>query len=178
MTKKEKMEVALGYASESMSNGECPIGAALFLDDELICGCGSCGETKMVFLAHAEMNVLMQADRMAYSVADRKRMQLYTTLEPCLMCMGAALSFYVGEIVYALESEIDGAVLLVCDYMKTHEVKEISSYSLPAITYGVHREKSILLLEKFALAYPGSPAADFCRSVASTARRRDNLHTT
>ena len=178
VTKNEKMAIALDYASESLLNGECPIGATLFLDDELIYGCGSCGETKMEFLTHAEMNVLTYTDKKGYSVSDRKRMQLYTTLEPCLMCMGAALSFYAGEIVYALESKIDGAVSFVRDYMTVHDVKEIVSYELPVITHGVCREKSILLLEAYALRYPDGPTAGFCRAVTKAAHRHENPHNT
>jgi tRNA(adenine34) deaminase len=173
MTKREKMQTALGFAADSLKNGECPIGAALFLGDELICGCGSEGETKNRYLTHAEMKVLWEADRRGYGVPDRKRMQLYTTLEPCLMCMGAAMSFYLGEIVYALESEIDGAVFLTRETMKTHEVQEIPSYTLPVLTAGILRLESLLLLESYAEAYPDSPSAGFCRTLVQQARRRD-----
>ena len=35
---------------------------------------------------------------MRYPLNKRKEMQLFTTLEPCMMCLGAAMSFYIGEI--------------------------------------------------------------------------------
>jgi tRNA(Arg) A34 adenosine deaminase TadA len=34
----EKMRLTLQLAEEAMSNGECPIAAAVFLDDEMIAG--------------------------------------------------------------------------------------------------------------------------------------------
>ncbi len=164
------MRIALEYARDSFDRGECPVGAAIFLDDELIFGCGSRGETKNSFLPHAEMNALWEADRRGFTVFERKRMQLYTTLEPCLMCLGAALSFYIGEIVYALESRIDGAVCFARAYMAGREVREIPSYSLPLITGGILRDKSLELLRDYAALHPDSPSAEFCRALTGEVR--------
>jgi tRNA(adenine34) deaminase len=168
MTKTDKMKIALEYAHDAFNNGECPVGAAIFLDDELIFGCGSMGETKNHFLSHAEMKALWEADKKGYTVFERKRMQLYTTLEPCMMCMGAAMSFFIGEIVYALESKIDGAVSYAQAFVAGHEVKEIPSYGLPVITGGILRDKSIELLSDFVRLYPDSPSAEFCRSLINS----------
>ena len=65
------------------------------------------------YLVHAELNVLLEADRRGYSIPERKKMQLFTTLEPCLMCYGAAMAFFIGEIYYALEAPDDGATRLI-----------------------------------------------------------------
>jgi tRNA(adenine34) deaminase len=158
MTKADKMKIALEYAHDSCNNGECPIGAAIFLDDELIFGCGSQGETKNIYLSHAEMKALWVADAKGYTIFERKRMQLYTTLEPCLMCIGAAMSFYVGEIVYALESKIDGAADFVRAYIAGHKAEGMPSYELPIITGGILREKSLELIRSFTALYPCSPS--------------------
>ncbi len=165
MTKADKMKIALEYAHDSFNNGECPIGAAIFLDDELIVGCGSQGETKNIYLSHAEMRALCAADIRGYTIFERKRMQLYTTLEPCMMCIGAAMSFYLGEIVYALESRIDGAVDFAKTYMAGRTVEGLPSYELPVITGGILREKSLELLRSFADLYPYSPSSEFCRTL-------------
>ena len=50
----------------------------------------------------------MQADASIEWCARREAV-LYTTLEPCLLCMGAAMSFFLGRIVYALAAPADGA---------------------------------------------------------------------
>jgi deoxycytidylate deaminase len=51
-------------------------------------------------LVHAELLALDEADR----VPGLKRPEsvLYTTVEPCLMCMGAAMTTMVGSVAYAL----------------------------------------------------------------------------
>jgi tRNA(adenine34) deaminase len=40
-------------------------------------------------------------------------MQLFTTLEPCVMCYGAAMAFFIGEVYYSLEAPDDGALGLI-----------------------------------------------------------------
>jgi tRNA(Arg) A34 adenosine deaminase TadA len=81
MTKTDKMKIALEYAHDAFNNGECPVGAAIFLDDELISAAVLWGNQKP-FLSHAEMKALWEADKKGYTVFERKRMQLYTTLNP------------------------------------------------------------------------------------------------
>ena len=65
------------------------------------------------FLVHAELNALLEADKLKYEIPDRKKMQLFTTLEPCLMCYGSAMSFFIGEIYYSLKAPDDGALNLI-----------------------------------------------------------------
>jgi len=68
---------------------------------------GTCkGDQEAGVLRHPELVVLLEAD---LRVASRRRDAiLYTTLEPCPMCMGAAMAFFVGTVVYALDSPLDG----------------------------------------------------------------------
>lgn len=46
--------------------------------------------------------------------------QLYVTLGPCLMCLGAALIVRLGSIVYALESPSDGR----CEAFATWDTRD------------------------------------------------------
>lgn len=64
-------------------------------------------------MGHAELVALEEADRQRLSFEQRTRAMLVSNREPCLMCMGAAMSFFLGEIIYGLESSTDGAVALV-----------------------------------------------------------------
>src|SRR5262249_12204559 len=41
---------------------------------------------------------------------------LYTTLEPCLMCLGTATSFFLGRIVFAMSAPVDGATTVLDDW--------------------------------------------------------------
>jgi tRNA(adenine34) deaminase len=148
MNTSEKMRLTLQLAEEAMNGGECPIAAIVFLDDEII----SSGFTKEFsekrLLVHAELNALIDADMKRYPYPERTRMQLFTNLEPCMMCMGAAMSSYVGEIYYALESPADGAVELAQRWDPQSE--DLATYKVPAVYGGILREESKALFKRFA----------------------------
>jgi tRNA(adenine34) deaminase len=144
----EKMELTIKLAEEAMENGELPISAIIFLDDEIISKAYATEKTDKRFLVHAESKALLEADKKCFSVKDRKRMQLFTTLEPCMMCLGASLSFFIGEIYYALEAPMDGAVKFAQNLLQ-EECKEIPSYKLPKIEGGILREEAKELFKKY-----------------------------
>jgi tRNA(adenine34) deaminase len=142
------MRLTLKLAEEAMNSGECPIAATVFLDDEII----SQGYTKEFserrLLVHAELNALLDADLKRYPYTDRVRMQLFTNLEPCLMCMGAAMSSFIGEVYYALESPADGAVAVTREWNPQSE--DFASYRVPSIYGGILRAESKALFKAFA----------------------------
>ena len=104
------MEKVLHLASEALDNGEFPIAAMVVLDGEILSQAVTSEVREKRFLVHAELIALELADKLQLTYKQRIRAVLYTNLEPCLMCMGAAMSFFLGEIVYGLESPGDGAL--------------------------------------------------------------------
>jgi tRNA(adenine34) deaminase len=136
----EKMRLTLSLAREAMSAGECPIAAVVFLDDEIIAQSWTKEFSERRLLVHAELNALTDADIKRYPFKDRKRMQLFTNLEPCMVCLGAAMSSFIGEVYFALESPSDGAVGMARAWN-------------PEITSGILREESKALLAAFPAAY-------------------------
>lgn len=144
----EKMKLTLQLAEEAMNKGECPIAAAVFLDDEMISGSFTKEFSERRLLVHAELNALIEADMKRYSYPERARMQLFTNLEPCMMCMGAAMSSFIGEIYYALESPSDGAVKLAQDWNPQSD--DFAAYNVPKAHGGLLREESKDLFRRFA----------------------------
>jgi tRNA(Arg) A34 adenosine deaminase TadA len=61
-------------------------------------------------LAHAELNALLQFDSFA---ADRSRHALYTTMEPCPLCMGAIYMSGLRTVHYAARDPFAGSVDLL-----------------------------------------------------------------
>ncbi|MBN2238913.1 MAG: nucleoside deaminase [Dehalococcoidales bacterium] len=164
MNTEEKMRITIEEARKSLVNREFPVGAVIFKDDEIISRAHSSGESKLEFLPHAEMAALLKADALHYLPSDRKTMQLFTTLEPCMMCLGAAMSFYVGEIYYALEAPIDGAVDFAKQFWQ-EDRKEMPSYSLPAIHVGLLKSKSQDLLREYIDLVPDGPVVEFSKTL-------------
>lgn len=164
MTIEEKMRVAIKVGKKSLTNGELPVGAVIFKDDEIIGTAYSSGESKKVFLRHAEMKVLWEVDQMGYSVADRKNMQLFVTLEPCMMCFGAAMGFFIGEIYYSLRSPVDGAVsILGTEWQVGSNV--FKSYSPPKCYSDILPGEGKELLREYVELKKEGALVDFCNEL-------------
>ena len=166
MNIEEKMQFAIEQARLSLLNNELPVGAVIFHGDDIISTGYSSGESRRIFLQHAEMKALLDADAKQYPVKMRKEMQLFVTLEPCMMCLGAAMSFFVGEIYYALEAPIDGAANYAKQFHNI-ESEELPSYRLPKMYSGVLRKQSLDLLREFIEVKNSGPMYEFCKSLLS-----------
>ena len=105
------MRQALELAADGMARGEMPIAAVVVVGGELVAGEAHTEErTQGRLLVHADLLALDRADRSGAMRGRRAESTLYVTLEPCLMCLGAAFTSKVGDVVFALESPTDGGV--------------------------------------------------------------------
>ena len=142
MTPNEKMEFVIELAKKAMDSGEYPIAAAVYHGDELISSAFTTEKADGRFLVHAEQKALMDADIKRLPFEVRFHLELYTTLEPCLMCLGAAISSFVGKVCYALEAPEDGAIGYVS---REYEGRPLGIWHFPEVSSGLLREKSIQL---------------------------------
>lgn len=98
------MRAALVEAEEAGEAGEVPIGAVLVIGTEII----SRGRARHLELrsqlAHAEMQALLGGGEALWR--DYAHAVLFTTREPCPMCLGAAVMADVHHIVYAVPDRI------------------------------------------------------------------------
>lgn len=162
-TRKAFMRHALALAREALQQGEFPIGAVIVLNGRII-GTGTASEQReRRYLGHAELVALDKADRLGLSLAERRRARLFTNLEPCLMCMGAAMSFFLGEIHYGLESPGDGAVDLVREWAR--QVEDLPGYQVPRITRGLLRDESLELFEAYVSRREPGPMRDWAETL-------------
>jgi tRNA(adenine34) deaminase len=93
------MQEALALAREAEQAGEVPVGAVL-VQDGIILGRGfNSPISRNDPTAHAEI----QALRQAAGAARNYRLEgavLYVTLEPCVMCAGAAVAARIARLVF------------------------------------------------------------------------------
>ena len=164
MTETQKMQLTLHLAEKAMETGEFPIASVIFLEDEIIAESWTKETAERRLLVHAELNALIEADIKRYSFEDRRRMQLFTNLEPCMMCLGAAMSLFIGEVYYALESPSDGAVAMAQAW--NPQSADFSAYRLPKIRGGILRMESIALFAQFAATCPPGGMREFALSLA------------
>lgn len=83
------MKVAFDEAVLAKEESEVPVGAAIFMNEELIASAHNLCETLKDPTAHAEMLAMKKALK-ALGTKNLSGCDLYVTLEPCAMCTGAA----------------------------------------------------------------------------------------
>jgi tRNA(adenine34) deaminase len=95
------MRAALKEAELAGQAGEKPIGAVIVHTGEVI-GRGRAQHlARQSGIAHAEMNALLQAEQTIFA-HKHDGCVIYTTLEPCVMCLGAIVMSDVDHVVFAL----------------------------------------------------------------------------
>ncbi len=113
------MREAIGLARRAKKRGEVPIGAVVVLDGQVI-GRGYNLRTKLQMATqHAEIRAIDRACKKLHSWR-LQGAELYVTLEPCPMCMGAVLNARIDRVYFgayekkgvSLTSEIANANLL------------------------------------------------------------------
>jgi tRNA(adenine34) deaminase len=75
-------------------------------------------------LAHAEVNALL---RLAGSPLDPRALALYTTTEPCPLCIGAVVMANVREIRYAAREPYAGSITVLdaTSYMRSKKIRVV-----------------------------------------------------
>jgi tRNA(adenine34) deaminase len=101
------MREALKEAGKAFDLDEVPVGAVIVCQDRIIGRGHNLTERLVDVTAHAEM----QAFTAASNYLGAKYLEectLYVTLEPCVMCAGAAFWTQIGKVVYGASDEKRG----------------------------------------------------------------------
>ncbi len=123
------MKEALKEAKRALDKDEVPIGAVIVHNNTVIARAHNLTESLNDVTAHAEM----QAFTAAENYLGGKYLNdciLYVTLEPCVMCAGAAYWAQVGKIVYGADDKKRGYNIINEDIIhpKTVITKGILEY--------------------------------------------------
>jgi tRNA(adenine34) deaminase len=101
------MKQALAQAKKAYDKNEVPVGAIIVCDNQIIARAHNYTEALNDVTAHAEM----QAFTAAADYLGGKYLNectLYVTLEPCIMCGGAAYWTQLKKVVYGSKDEKRG----------------------------------------------------------------------
>lgn len=102
------MRRAIDLALQAEREGNLPVGAVIALDGKLIAeGRSAIRVPRFDATRHAEMEALRSVPAELWKSAHA--MSLYTTLEPCLMCLGAILLHGIGRVVFGSADNYGGA---------------------------------------------------------------------
>ena len=133
------MKEALKEAQKAYYKLEIPVGAVIVKNGKIISRAHNLKETKQTAIAHAEILAIQKANKKLnnWRLAD---CDIYVTLEPCDMCMGAILSsriknIYIGTLDPKKKEKID-----INRYKEEYATN---------IEYGIMQEKSEEILKNF-----------------------------
>ncbi len=146
---RDLMAEALREARRGLEHGDLPVGSVL-ADGEgsIVARAYSTTETSGDFLAHAEVRVFQEISG-RYPL-NRRDLILVSTLEPCMMCLGAAMSARVDTIIYALPAPSNGGIAR-CRPMRS------PGMIMPRVVGGVCDRESVELFAEWDRLHPGMP---------------------
>ncbi len=133
-------------AIDEARRADFPFGAVIVQGGRIIARGRNLGRSQDDPTAHGEM-VAIRRCLAAHGGAALKGATLYTSGEPCAMCMGAILWCHIGRLVFAasvqqLASKIDQIMLSSADVAATARFAPIS------ITGGVLADMAMQLVDK------------------------------
>ena len=108
------MEIALIEAKKAFNIDETPVGAVIVRDGKVISKAHNQRETKKNALCHAEIIAINKACKKldGWRLLD---CDIYVTLEPCPMCMGAIIASRIKNVYFGAYDKKAGALGSVCD---------------------------------------------------------------
>lgn len=142
-TDEDWMRLALAEAQKAFDENEVPVGAVMVKDGQLVASMHNRREKTNSPLSHAELDLIgICSEKLGqWRLSD---CELYVTLEPCLMCIGASLQARLKRLVFACKDPKAGAVrsLYNCaeDPRLNHQIEVVE---------GVLAEESSELLSSF-----------------------------
>jgi len=114
-------------AIHAYNKGECPVGAIIVKNGEIISRAHNNKESKNDPLGHAEVLAIRKA---AKKLGDWRLSDcdMYVTLEPCTMCTGALVLSRIRNLYIGARDEKSGAVVSVFNILDKKELNHKVEY--------------------------------------------------
>lgn len=108
------MQAAMREAQKAADIGETPVGAVIVRGGKIIARGHNMRETKKNALLHAEITAIDKACRKLGGWR-LPECDIYVTLEPCPMCMGAIIQARIENLYFGAFDPKSGCAGSVCD---------------------------------------------------------------
>jgi tRNA(Arg) A34 adenosine deaminase TadA len=129
---KKFMREAIRLADESVKHGGGPFGAVIVKDGEIVAGSSNSVTIDNDPTAHAEVNTIRQACQ-RLGTFDLSDCVIYTSCEPCPMCLGAIYWAHLKCVYYGNTKKDAAAIDFADDFIYEELDKPIDHRSVPFI---------------------------------------------
>lgn len=141
------MEKAIELSALAVEHGNEPFGAVLVKNNPIVFTNENQIYTRKDLTFHAEMG-LLRLFCAETGITDLRDYTLYSSCEPCFMCSGAMVWLKLGRLVFSAgNNELEN--ILGNQGCDCSDMVFENSFWKPAVTKGVLREKSLVILEKY-----------------------------
>lgn len=138
------MQIALACAEYGAKQGEVPVGAVLVYQGQIV----ATGFNQPILshdaTAHAEIVAIRHACRYFDNYRLPMGCELFVTLEPCTMCLGAMIHARLSRVVFATAEPRAGMLISQQDFSKVGFYNHFMN-----VEYGLMAEQSSALLKQF-----------------------------
>jgi tRNA(adenine34) deaminase len=163
MTPDELVRAAIAVAEDGLAHGELPIGAVVEMGGEIIARAYTSETALGRRLVHADLLAMTAADELLGWRARPHPLRLAVNLEPCLMCMGAAMALKVDEVCYALESPADGGAAVAASWPVS---PDLPWYRPPVLHGGLRRDEARDQFRRYCAVAPDSGLRRWAQTMA------------
>ncbi len=129
---KEMMREAIRLADESVANGGGPFGAVIVKDGEIIAATSNRVTLDNDPTAHAEVNCIRMACK-RLGTFDLSGCTIYTSCEPCPMCLGAIYWARIDRIFYGNNRQDAADIGFDDDFIYQELTRPMDNRSTPII---------------------------------------------
>ena len=137
------MKLALKEARKALLLDEVPIGCVIVKNGKVISRGFNHRENKQMVISHAEMEAIQKANKKlgSWRLVD---CDIYVTLEPCIMCLGAIIQARFANVYYGAKDLKGGAIESSINVL---EAKNINHH--PNVEGGILQEECSKLLSDY-----------------------------
>ncbi len=129
---KEFMREAIRLANDSVRKGGGPFGAVIVKDGKIVAGSSNRVTIDLDPTAHAEVNTIRQACR-ELGTFDLSGCTIYTSCEPCPMCLGAIYWAHIDRIYYGNTRKDARDINFADDFIYEELDRPLSNRAVPII---------------------------------------------
>lgn len=129
---KQFMREAIRLANESVARGGGPFGAVIVKDGEVIAGSSNSVTIDNDPTAHAEVNTIREACR-RLGTFDLSGSTIYTSCEPCPMCLGAIYWARISHIFYGNTRKDAANIQFADDFIYEELDRPLDERTVPII---------------------------------------------